>query len=150
MSNGTYVGINVSKFSEKHLRYWWEVINKMPPMDKNPHITIAYSRKEIDYKNNYFNFMIEVNSSTYKYEFFDNRKYGYKRSLVLKLDHWFLHEEFNKCMNLGATWDYDNYTPHVTLLYDCPDYINEYNLPALPKQTILLFTRDIFKEELNE
>jgi len=44
------------------------------------------------------------------------------KNLHVLVSSQFLLDEHNRFMDMGASFDYDEYTPHVTLMYDCGNF----------------------------
>ncbi|QHB48307.1 RNA ligase [Acinetobacter phage vB_AbaM_Kimel] len=114
VGKGTYAAIN---FADETLDLLQEIqksldLYKPVPRDKL-HCTIAYSRVKIPYQPQLIGEQIGV---TDKLKVFDT-KTG-ERALVILIDSDYLHERFKYAMALGATYDFPDYQPHVTLSYD--------------------------------
>ena len=43
---------------------------------------------------------------------------GDKGAIVLKVQGQYLQDKWQKFIDGGASWDYDSYTPHITITYD--------------------------------
>ena len=120
---GTYVGLNLSKESIKLLKKFQESlgIEESFPF----HITLVYSRKKINMDiKKHVNKVIRASH----FHIFDNTDDGGDRALVIKFDCPYCQSRFNYAKTaLGATWDYPDYEPHITLSYnwegDIPDNI---------------------------
>lgn len=69
---------------------------------------------------------VTLRHEDFEYEVFD----GDSRVLVLRVKHPKLNQLFNKAKQLGATWDFPTYKPHITLINDFKG--REANLPPLP------------------
>lgn len=113
---GTYVCANVSAKSRTELAKW--VTDYGIPNPANPkqyHTTIIYSRKGVpDVKN--YKFDLPIKAKITGFDIFMN---GDKRCLVAKVDSPELHAHHNAIRSTyGATHDFDDYNPHITLSYD--------------------------------
>ena len=115
INKGTYV---CAKFSDETLealesfQELHEIPNRVPKVDM--HCTIAFSRKFINYKPEYDIGYVATHAET---KIFTTQK-G-KRALVLALENAdklkFRHDYANA---IGATYDFPDYIPHVTVSYD--------------------------------
>jgi len=142
---GTYCGARFGKNSQERLAKFAEDIDvpNVIPMNKF-HVTILYSRKFLPnfrpegyYKNPY-------SAQVESLEIWPSQ--GGKNCLVLKLDcdglikrHKYLMKEH------GATFDYPEYKPHVTLSYDIGDMsIEDIEIPKFH-----LYLEREYKEDLD-
>ncbi|QDH49223.1 RNA ligase [Pantoea phage Phynn] len=88
-----------------------------PVVSDKLHSTIVYSRKTVDLfpsedLNEYARLVgLEV----------WNTKYGNSVIGILHSD--YLTSRFSEVMSMGATYDYEDYKPHVTLAYDAGDVV---------------------------
>lgn len=104
------------------------------------HVTTTYSRKPLKLKNAAIT--IRLKPADFSYDMFGESK----NVLVLKVKHPLLDKLWQKAIDKGATWDHDEYSPHISL---CSSYKGgEDNLPPLPKFDILLTHYKV--EELKE
>lgn len=124
---GSYAGVRFSTTTTKALEQYIED-NKIPnPLDaEHFHTTLLYSRKFLpDYEP----------AGKYKVPFVGTPKIlevwpsqpdengKVKNCLVLTYDCPKLYQRHHKLMNQhGATYDFDEYKPHVTLSYDIGDF----------------------------
>ena len=119
--DGSYIGLNISKESEKRLKQLQKDLNIEETFPF--HITLVYSRKKIKMDiNKNVNKIITVKC----FHIFDNSKDGGDRALVIKLNCPYCENRHNIAKTgFGATFDYPNYEPHITLSYkwekDLPD-----------------------------
>ena len=79
---------------------------------KDFHVTIAYSKEEVDW--NQFEperetLKVKVNSKP--------ERLGDKGAIVLHFESEALQDRWREFKKGGASWDYDNYNPHVTVTY---------------------------------
>lgn len=111
-----FVGVRFDEDSEDVIMKVLERVPHPTPRDEL-HITVAYSKKPIEYTpQGFFDEPIEVTPS--KYSVFDTQT-G-KRCLVLEVTSKKLtkmHEDI--IYKHGASYDFDTYKPHITLSYDC-------------------------------
>ena len=116
LNKGTYAGLRLSEESKEKLVDFIKdngIINPTPKGDM--HITLLYSRKHLpDYKPA-GRISGKAKPKSFKvFETFDK-----KRALVLLLDSKYCLKRHEELMQEhGATFDYDEYSPHVTLSYD--------------------------------
>lgn len=114
INKGTYVAIKFNSDTCEQLQVLQNILNlpNKVPLDKL-HSTICFSRIKIPYKAlEETNFEIGTAKSL---EVFEHKN---KRALVLLLDSKFLEDRHKYSMILGATYDFPEYRPHVTLSYD--------------------------------
>lgn len=115
IDKGTYVSV---KFSEDTLSAIDDFIgaNKIPnavPSDKI-HCTVVYSRVKIPYVTQSIDSVVSTKATTKVFETRDG-----KRALVLALDDAEeLSQRHKYASILGATYDFPDYIPHVTVSYD--------------------------------
>lgn len=76
------------------------------------HTTIVYSRKTVD--------LFPASGISEPAKLVDVEKWDtkYGSTIVGVLESDYLHSRFDDAMDAGATYDYDDYKPHVTLAYD--------------------------------
>ncbi|UQS94226.1 hypothetical protein ABNavy71_157 [Acinetobacter phage AB-Navy71] len=114
VGRGTYAAV---KFNDKTLDALCDMQERLRLFDPTPrdklHSTICYSRVHIPYKPMQNLGIIAYASG---YEVFETR--DGKRALVLLLDSPYLQSRFDYAMALGATYDFPEYKPHITLAYD--------------------------------
>lgn len=112
MNKGTYVSAHFSDSTLNQLEKFQKELGLLNPVPREKlHCTICYSRVGIPYKplNNYYA------GISGELEIWDT-KYG--RTLVLKLNSDQLKERHDYSMILGATYDFPEYIPHITLSYN--------------------------------
>lgn len=134
---GTYVGAHFSKESIHALVELQEEIgvpNPVPPTDF--HTTIVYSRNTIDWTPAVLN----VSAGVVGYRVFGDET----RILVLELDCPTLTDRFEEAMDSGATYDFPEYIPHITLSYD----IGDFNIDVLNPPTLRLIVAQEFVDDL--
>lgn len=106
------------------------------------HVTIAFSKEPIDWKT------IPDTRAALKLdpESFRVKPLGDAGAVVLMFKSPVLEARWKEICDLGASWDYDGYRPHVTITYEKP----EVNLLEVePYEGSLLLGPEIM-EELNE
>lgn len=110
---GTYVSV---RFNAETLSNLVELQNKLNLANATPrekmHTTICYSRVYVPYVPSYETVLASTNNHL---EIWDT-KYG--KTLVLVLQSDYLKSRHELSMILGATYDFDEYKPHITLSYD--------------------------------
>jgi len=112
---------------------------------KNPcpassyHITTVYSRKPINYRPS----KKALTVKPVGYALFGHPD----KVLVLKVEHQGLHDRFKTAKKAGATWDYPEYQPHITLATGVdPDL----DISKIPLPAIVLDTGPEYTEELSD
>lgn len=122
-TKGTFVGLRMSDKTMDNIEKLIKKLKVPNPIDrKDMHTTLIYSRKELpEFKEE--GKLKEVKLATPKnFDIFKSRQDG-TNCLVVKLDAPDIvkrHKEIRK--EHGATHDFDEYLPHITLSYDCGDF----------------------------
>lgn len=127
VDSGLYVAV---KFSKETINDLENLVNELVEHGmSNPvddfHATVVYSRKNIDWDTATD---IDETARPIGFEKFDTKED--KKCLVLLLTSDYLSRRFNLAMEKGATYDFDDYRPHITLSYDCGDFdISKLSIP---------------------
>lgn len=131
---GTYSAVKFTKESIEALREFVDsndIQNGLP--SKDFHTTVAYSRKVVDIEP-----LGKIDppwgAKPVGFEVWGEEK----KALVLKLSCKELKARFDEFMNAGATYDFDDYIPHVTLSYDVGDDFDKASLSAKDIPTLLI------------
>lgn len=143
MSKGTYAGVHLNDNSRDILYKFVEEMNIPKPLSKDKyHVTLLYSRKEHpEYEPINYIHHSESLVHTKGFEIFNNR------ILVLKLDAPQLNLRHKRLMELHeATYDYDEYVPHITLSYDVG---SNFDISTLDDYHTSLGLTGEYKEEIN-
>lgn len=115
---GTYVGVRYSKDSIamlKDLQRMYKIPDPTPA--SKMHTTVLYSRTPVD-----FPVKTDVNETVgrdVQFHVFNTR--DGKRALVLKIKSDYLTSRHELGNELGASYDFPDYIPHITLSYDVGD-----------------------------
>lgn len=81
------------------------------------HVTIAYSKSEVDWAGvESYDDDVEVPAGLKR----SVEPLGDKGALVMKFQSPVLEKRWQEFRKAGASWDYQSYTPHVTLSYNSP------------------------------
>lgn len=109
--------------------------NKIPNavMASSLHTTIVYSKIPVPEFEPNHSVNIDVDSRLQPIECWEVS--NNKKCLVLKLFSPYLQFRFQEAMECGATYDYAEYSPHITLSYDVGDEFDPSVLPQ-PEFTI--------------
>jgi len=99
-----------------------------PVASSSFHTTIVYSRVPVPGFEPHHTLEVPVNTRFSKIECWDTNS---GRTLVLKFFSPYLHFRFQEAIAAGATYDYDEYKPHITLSYDIGDDFAWEDLPAI-------------------
>lgn len=123
---GTYVAARLDDETSAALQEIQEK-NKIPnptPIDEF-HITIVATAKTIPWE------ISEVSEKAIPLEWkIWGRTDDFGGTLVLLVSNEWLTARHTEARIRGATWDFDDYRPHVTLSYDCEDFdIAELEVP---------------------
>jgi len=130
-TNGTYSAYHLTDHSAQQLMTFVKELGIPNPVLPNDyHITTMYSRAPVDYTPDVGrNIVVEPVS----YQVFNTQK-SKSCLLVLRVESPELHKRFAESQKLGATYDFDDYLPHITLtgiLPEAPD-VSKYPLPTFP------------------
>lgn len=80
------------------------------------HVTIAYSRTPVDTSK------LKLDTHEYVYQGKTTvGPLGDEGGVVLFFNSPYLKLSWQRYIDAGASWDYDGYTPHVTISYDAKD-----------------------------
>lgn len=110
---GVYMCAKFSQASLEALRRVQEQLKVTNPVSPEKlHSTIVYSRKTVDLFPG-----VELNEPA-KLVGIEKWDTTYGSTIVGNLESDYLHSRFKDAMDMGATYDYDDYKPHVTLAYD--------------------------------
>lgn len=115
--DGTYVSMLLSKESKELLdTFTTQNLGLTDKIDPSTyHTTLIYSRTPVPDAENY-EFPSSVNATASEYELFDTKQGN--KCLVLKLNCPRAHEINSDLNKMGATSDYSEYKPHITICYD--------------------------------
>jgi len=108
-----YVSRSVVNGEELADFYKSQGIETLPPNDM--HITIAYSKRRVDWEA-----CGEENCEDVELEPSFRRSMaplGTQGAIVLKVESPILRSRWKHFIKKGATWDYDEYQPHITITY---------------------------------
>lgn len=145
LSQGTYVSVIFSKATQLAIQNFLTRHGiAQPVIGDDLHTTIIYSRKLIDWSlASNINKSIELDNA--HFEVWKN--YGEETyCLVLAYQSEWLQNRFRLARELGATWDFPDYHPHVTLSYQVPENfdITQLEIPdfrlQLEKETLEILT----------
>jgi hypothetical protein len=140
---GVYAACKISMESAKSIARWQQAagIPNAVPVDKM-HITTVYSRKPCDYKpHGKIDPAVVAKPSGFKLLGEDGK------SLVLALNSPFLHDRWKQAIEYGASWDWPEYQPHVTLSYDVGD---NFDVSSLQPFEDPLFVNEEYADDLDE
>lgn len=127
---GMYAKVVLDKESEKTIdNITKNMLHlKHPLNDYGKHITTLYTHNNIDLDYLERKLDIYINTDTIQSWKDDNGTYTY----VLTLKSPELNAIWSEYMDKGATWDYPEYTPHLTLSYKEPEPISTIYLYSDP------------------
>jgi len=116
--DGTYVAMNMRKESKMMLDNFLKMtLDPMPRVDPDSyHVTIIYSRTPVPQAEKFKSDELIYSAVASKFEIFPTKNDG--KCLVLKLDFPFAKALNKELSMMGATSDYAEYKPHVTIAYD--------------------------------
>lgn len=135
--NGTYVAANFDEDSVNALTELQERIGvPNPVLPDDFHTTIVYSKVHIDWEP----ITHDTTAHAVGYRVFGDEK----RILVLELECESLTYRFDEAMESGATYDFPEYIPHVTLSYDIGDFdVDSLEAPSFDLIVTTEFVDDI-------
>jgi hypothetical protein len=130
--DGTYVSVDLSADSKVQLDNYLNMT--LDPMDRvdstSYHTTIIYSRTPVPDAEKFKGTPVEGAATAIKWEVFPTKNDG--KCLVLKLEFPFAEKLNRTLTDMGATSDYDEYKPHITIAYDFQGDIDPTTM-ALPQ-----------------
>jgi 2'-5' RNA ligase len=127
--DGTYVSMNLSDESRALLDNFVEMsLGLTERVDPSTyHITIIYSRTPVPTAEKYVGTKGTDSATVVGYEIFPTKNDG--KCLVMRLNYAFANLLNNQLTAEGATSDYPEYKPHLTLAYDIEHEIDPETLP---------------------
>ena len=129
--DGTYVSLDLSEQSKALLDNFVEMnLGLTERVNANSyHITIIYSRTPVPSAENYLHMTspLPVEAKAVAYEVFPTKSDGH--CLVLRLECPYANRLNTELGKQGATSDYDEYKPHLTIAYDTTQDIDPHTLP---------------------
>lgn len=143
--SGTYVGLRLLPQSAAVIRQFCRdngIEIKMPEFEQRLHVTLIYSRKHFKMIPNT---PVVHTARIVGFELFSNDA-GERRVLVANLDAKSVSARHSHIREMyGATHDYPDFRPHITLVYDW-DPAKDFSKLIVPSDTI--FLSDEYVEEL--
>jgi 2'-5' RNA ligase len=129
--DGTYVALNLSYESMNLLDNFVEM-NLGLTERVNPstyHITVIYSRTPVPSAESYkhMNTTLPVTAKATGYEIFPTKNDG--KCLVMRIECPYATRLNGELTRIGATSDYAEYKPHMTLAYDMTQEVDPHSLP---------------------
>lgn len=140
-NKGTYVSMKVKNAQGLYDHYTKQGVNCVPVDEM--HCTIAYSRKEFNHKITPGEVEIKCDEQIQTYL----EPLGDEGCIVMKFESKEMQERFQKCIDEGATYDYDSYIPHITITMDGKNL----NLKDItrPDFNIILYNETVKELDLN-
>lgn len=130
--DGTYVSMDLSEESRQLLDHFVEMnLGLTERVDPSTyHITVIYSRTPVPSAENYLhmNTPLPVEASVTGYEVFPTKNNG--KCLVMRLDCPYATRLNGELGKQGATSDYPEYKPHLTIAYDMTQEVDPETLPV--------------------
>jgi 2'-5' RNA ligase len=128
--DGTYVSMDLSDESRALLDNFVEMsLGLTERVDPSTyHITVIYSRTPVPTAEHIAGMSTTTTASVNGYEIFPTKNDG--KCLVMRLEFSFANALNSKLTQEGATSDYDQYKPHLTLAYDMEQEIDPSTLPV--------------------
>lgn len=148
---GTYAGVRFSPATTESLEKYTED-NKIPkPIGKEHfHTTLLYSRKHLPNYEPAGEYEVPMKGTPTEFEVWPSQpdeKGKIKNCLVLKYSCPTLYQRHHKLMlQHGATYDFDEYKPHITISYD----IGKFDADKLPEYDGNIEIIEEYKEDLQD
>lgn len=127
--DGTYVSMDLSDDSRALLDNFVEMsLGLTERVDPSTyHITVIYSRTPVPTAEHIAGMSTTTTANVVGYEIFPTKNDG--KCLVMRLEFSFANALNSKLTQEGATSDYNEYKPHLTLAYDMEQEIDPSTLP---------------------
>lgn len=127
--NGTYVSMDLSEQSRELIDHFVEMnLGLTERVDKSTyHITVIYSRAPVPSAEQYAGYGNDQPARVTGYEVFPTKSDG--KCLVLRLECPFATLLNKQLTAQGATSDYPEYKPHMTIAYNITQEIVPHTLP---------------------
>jgi hypothetical protein len=138
-NTGTYVSMKVK--NKEELYDWFADQNVEVVPEDELHCTVSYSRKVFEHNVNEDEVIITPD------QFIGIELLGDEGAVVLKFNSDKMQDRFNQCMREGATYDYNEYIPHITLTYNGKDL--DLSKLELPIFDIVLYNETVEPLDLN-
>ena len=136
--DGTYVSLEMTQESKDMLDNFVEMnLGLTERVDKKTyHITVIYSRTPVPSAEQllHMNTSIPVEAQPVGYEIFPTKNDGH--CLVMRIICPYATRINSQLEREGATSDYDQYKPHITIAYDIKEKVDPNNLPVPQFQLI--------------
>lgn len=128
--DGTYVSMDLSEESKQLLDNFVEMnLGLTERVDPSSyHITVIYSRTPVPSAEGGAGLTTETSASVVGYEVFPTKNDG--KCLVMRLKFTFAEFLNRKLTDEGATSDYPEYKPHLTIAYDMTQEVDPTTLPV--------------------
>jgi len=130
--DGTYVALEMSQESKDMLDNFVQMnLGLSERVDKKTyHITVIYSRTPVPSAEAllHMNTSIPVEAQPVSYEVFPTKNDG--QCLVMRVICPYATRINSQLGNEGATSDYDQYKPHITIAYDIKEKVDVNSLPV--------------------
>lgn len=104
------------------------------------HVTIAFSRKEVDWNK----FTPDDSTITIKSPYYNTMPLGDKGAIVVKFKSYTLSHRWKEFIDGGCSWDYPEYQPHVTICYNSNNNVDLNEI--IPYNGALVFGPEIFEK----
>jgi 2'-5' RNA ligase len=128
--DGTYVSMDLTDESKEMIDHFVEMnLGLTERVDKTTyHITVIYSRTPVPSAELHAGSgMVEYEAHVTGYEVFPTKNDG--KCLVMRLDFPYAVLLNKQLTAEGATSDYDEYKPHMTIAYDIKQEVDPHTLP---------------------
>lgn len=127
--DGTYVSMDLSQESKDILDHFVEMsLGLTERVDPSTyHVTLCYSRTPVPAAEQFAGVTCSEPAFVAGYSVFPTKTDG--ECLVLRLDYPFAYSMDKTLTKLGATSEYSEYKPHLTLAYDMKEKIDPETLP---------------------
>jgi len=152
--DGTYSDVIFSKASNKKLDDIIYSLGLIKDFKDDYHCTLVYSKKKIPFYKTSKGKSTDKNgdakskmSQIVKIKGFGHFDTDEGKNLHIEIDCKFCEMQFNRAMSAGATYDYDNYKSHITLMYNVS---KDFNLDDYDTDKYIGQTLEIIEERISK
>lgn len=135
-----YSAVQLSDESSEKLLSLMKKVGIKKDFSDEFHCTTAYSKKPLAIEP--VEKDIEVSGVVEDWDLMGNNN----ETLALIIDCEYCRDRWHEFMDMGASWDYDDYTCHLTLCYDVGDFEMTDDKFGVFEGIELLFDKDIIEE----
>ncbi len=155
MKNGTYSDIIFSNNSNKKIDKILKYLNFKKDFNDNYHCTLIYSKKYLQYfKTSKGTKQVNGEAKSKLSKLIKIKGFGHfdtpeGKNLHMILDCPWCKVQFDRAMKCGAKYDYDEYVPHVTLMYNCTSKNSRFDISKVDMKEFIGVTLEIVEERIS-